>query len=154
MLSTNWQGSLGIGSWAFSAQCCKAFTEAKVFWGYISWTSWLPNHMSGRGRNQSLSGKWRASSAEWSLSTFDMWHHALGTSKDAHTLLANSWRLAWLGTSLRSCHQASMSSCCVHHFIHSVPSIGEGSGIEVHRRLSPTSVPAGSISFSLRNSWI
>ena len=87
--------------------------------------------MSWSGRNWSLSREWWAGSVEWSLSTFDMWHHTLGTLRDAHTLCVNSWRLSCLGTSLGSHHQAVMSSCCVHNFIHSIFSLGEGSGIKV-----------------------
>ena len=108
--------------------------------------------MSGRSRNWSLSREWWARCVEWLLSTFKARHLTLGTWKDVHTLLVNSWRLSWPGTSLSSHHQASMSRCCVHHFIHSVSSIGEGSGIEVCRRPSPNPVSAGSIS-PLRNSW-
>ena len=110
--------------------------------------------MSGRGRNQSLPREWWAGSIEWSLSTFDTWHHALGTLKDACTLHLNSWRLSWPGTFLSSCNEAGMSSCHACHFIHSAFSMGEGSDGEVHGRWSPTPAPAGSISFSLRNSWV
>ena len=109
--------------------------------------------MSRRGRNWFLSRGWGANSVEWLLSTFGMWHCAVGTSKDACTLFVNSWRLSWLGNTLSSCHQASISSCCAHHLIHSMPSIGKGSGIKVHWRLSTAPAPARNISSPLRNSW-
>ena len=102
--------------------------------------------MSGRGRNQFLSREWWASSMEWLLSTFNAWHLTLGTWKDACSLLANSLRLSWPGTSLSSHNQAGISSCLTCHLIHAMPSTGEGSGIEACGGHSPASVLAWSIS--------
>ena len=96
--------------------------------------------------------KWWAGSVEWSLSTFEMWHLTFGTWKDAHTVLDNPWRLSWPRTSSSSCHQAGISRCHACYMIHSMPSIGEGSSVEVCGMPSPATTLARSIS-PLRNSW-
>ena len=153
--SVKWQDSLGIGGWAFSAQYWRAFAYAKVFWGCGSQKSWLMNYMSRRGRNQSLSREWQDGGTECSLSTPTAHLHTFGTSKDAHTFHANSWMLSQPGTSLSSCHQASVSSCHACQFINSVFCMVEGSGssdIEVCGRPFPVPAPGGSISSPLRNS--
>ena len=61
---------------------------------------------------------------------------------------------SWLGTSLSSCHQASMLSCCVHHLIHLAHLCREGSGIEVCWRLSPAPTSVICVSSPSRNSWM
>ena len=151
-LSAKGQDSPGIGSWAFSAQYQRAYSYAKFFWGCVRQKSWLPNCISGRGMNQSLSSKWWDGGTEWLLSTFAMQPYTLGTSKDAHTLSANSCMLSWPRTSLSSLHHAGVSSRCACHLIHSALCIGEGSGSSGGRPY-PTLKLAGSISSPLRNSW-
>ena len=67
-------------------------------------------------------------------------------------LLANSWMSSWPGTSLSPCHQASMSNCYAHQWIHSAPIWGEGSGVRVSWRLSPTPTSSKGISYPPKNS--
>ena len=52
-VSANWQGLLGCGSWAFSAQYCRALAYAKVFCSCHMQYSCLPNVMLEISRNQS-----------------------------------------------------------------------------------------------------
>ena len=46
--------------------------------------------------------------------------HALGTSKEAYTLQANSWWYLWLGTFESSSHQDGIYPCLTHHSIQSM----------------------------------
>ena len=69
------------------------------------------------------------SGAESSLPTPITWLCAFGTSNDAHTFCLKSQWLSWSGTSCSSHHQTSMSTCWMHHCIHSAFCMGGGSGL-------------------------
>ena len=62
MLSTTWRGSWGTSGWAFSTQYWRALGICEVFYGCMSWWSWLLNCRSG-GRHelvclQGWGGQW------------------------------------------------------------------------------------------------
>ena len=123
------EAHLGSVIWAFSAQYWSAFTYAKGLLGLCEgWKSWLPNYISWRGMNQSLSSKWWAGSMEGHCRLLPHGFMSWAPQRMPAPFHVSSCRLSWPRTLLSSHHHTGSSICCACHLIHSVLCIGEGSG--------------------------